>query len=785
MNEVDSRETAGGRRRWLARAGAILAVALLAIGALPVLAQETTPVAAEQAKTKVAVDDLESLLKTIEDESRRTAFLADLRALIEAQKQTSSSPTDAVTDGLTGEISKRLRETGVQFMAAVRSIGDVPVLLSWARSQMTEATARRAWMWLLIDLAAALAAGFIAEALAGYALARPRRAVEGRSADTLLVKIPFLTLRTLLDAVPPFVFAIFAHLILPLLDPEPRAHGIVITVVHAYVLVKLLLVGARAVLLPAVSSLRLMPIGDETANYLFIWARRFAVAVVGGGALADAALLFGLPPTGHHGVLRLVGLAVGLMAILFAVQNRTSVALWLGGEAGAGPLGLGVLRRRFADVWHVLAIIYIAGVYGVWALAIEGGFEFLLRATLATVAILAGARLLTVGLRRGIDRGFAINADLRSRYPTLEARANRYLPVLHLILRVLVAGIAAIALLQAWGIDVLHWVGSPAGRRIGQAAFSIAAVSIIALLIWEGVSAAIERYLSRTDDDGLPIYRSARIRTLLPLLRNVVFIALAVMVVLIVLAELGINIAPLLAGAGVVGLAIGFGAQTLVKDIITGLFILVEDTISLGDYVDVAGHSGTVEAMTIRTLRLRDPAGSVHTVPFSDVGTVLNYTKEFAYAVLDIGIGYAENVDEVMAVIEKIGAEMMEDADLRHDILETLEVQGVNSLDDSAVVIRARIKVRAGTQWAMRRAFNRRMKLRFDELGIEIPFPHRTVYFGDRPGGHPPPLHVTSVSDTPTVGADGDSAEESSSESPAAPKLAGRGVRDSDDGGDP
>ena len=777
---------AANRGRWLAPVLAILAMAILGVAVSPSTAQENP--------SAVAVKDLESLVKTIEDEDRRKAFLADLRALVAAQRQATTPATDDVSAGLASEISKRLRTSGVQFMAALRSIGEVPVLLSWGRSQMSEARARRAWMWLLLDLVAALAAGLVAESLAGYALARPRRAVEGHSADTLIVKIPFILLRTLLDAVPPFAFAIFAHLILPLLDPEPRAHGIVITVVHAYVLVKLLLVGARAVLLPAVPSLRILPIGDETANYLFIWTRRLVIAIVGGGALADAALLFGLPPTGHHGVLRLVGLVVGLMAILFTLQNRSQIALWLGGEAGAGNLGLGVLRRRFADVWHVLAIIYIVCFYGVWALAIEGGFEFLLRATVATAVILAGARLLTVALRRGVDRGFAINADLRSRFPSLEARANRYVPVLHLMLRVLVALVAVIALLQAWGIDFLHWVDSPAGRRLGQAAFSIVAVSIIALLVWESVSAAVERYLSKTDDDGLPIYRSARIRTLLPLLRNVVFIALAVMVALIILAELGINIAPLLAGAGVVGLAIGFGAQTLVKDIITGLFILVEDTISLGDYVDVAGHSGTVEAMTIRTLRLRDPAGSVHTVPFSDVGTVLNYTRDFAYAVLDIGIGYAENVDAVMAVIEKIGAEMMEDADLRPDILESLEVQGVNSLDDSAVVIRARIKVRAGSQWAMRRAFNRRMKLRFDELGIEIPFPHRTVYFGDQPGGHPPSLRITSVADAPADGAvadvtaDGgdDEATKNASTHAAPPKLAGRAVRDDGgEGGDP
>ncbi|MCZ6638044.1 MAG: mechanosensitive ion channel family protein, partial [Alphaproteobacteria bacterium] len=154
---------------------------------------------------------------------------------------------------------------------------------------------------------------------------------------------------------------------------------------------------------------------------------------------------------------------------------------------------------------------------------------------------------------------------------------------------------------------------------------------------------------------------------------------------------------------------------------------------------------GTVESLSIRTICLRDPAGSVHTVPFSDVSTVLNYTKDYSNVVLNIGIAYRENVDEVMKVIEGLGREMAEDQTLAPDIITPLEVQGLQSLEDSAVVIRARIRVRAGTQWGMKREFNRRLKNRFDELGIEIPFPHQTVYFGEDLEGTAPPAHVAMV----------------------------------------
>jgi len=187
----------------------------------------------------------------------------------------------------------------------------------------------------------------------------------------------------------------------------------------------------------------------------------------------------------------------------------------------------------------------------------------------------------------------------------------------------------------------------------------------------------------------------------------------------------------LLAGAGVVGLAVGFGAQTLVRDIITGLFILIEDTISVGDFVTLAGYGGTVEALSIRSIRLRDPSGTVHTIPFSDVTTVVNYSREFAYAVMEIGVAYKEDVDAVSRVIEAVGAELRKDPVHADSILDDLQLLGLDRFDDSAVVIKARIKTAPGMQWAVRRAYNRLLKQRFDAEGIEIPFPQRTVWFAE------------------------------------------------------
>ena len=538
----------------------------------------------------------------------------------------------------------------------------------------------------------------------------------------------------MLDLVPLVGFAATAYAVATVMPPTPQVHVVALILINAYLIVRGILVVAGMLLAPTAESLRILPLTDLTANYLFIWIRRLAGVSVLGFFFAEVALLLGLPGGGYTGLLGLMGLVITGLTVVFFLQNRVPVAAWIRGEGKARRARR--LRDRFAGIWHVLAVLYVAAIYGVWVLGIEGGFQYLARATAVSAVILVASRLVMTGLNRLLKRGFAIRQDVRDRFPALEERANRYLPALRLLLRWAVGLIAALALLETWGVDALGWLDTPLGKQLTESAFSIMAVLVLALIFWEAVNTGVERYLNRTDAQGNMVERSARIRTLLPLLRKVAITVLAVMVSLIVLSELGINIGPLLAGAGVIGLAVGFGAQTLVKDVITGLFILVEDTIAVGDWVSVGGHEGDVESLSIRTIRLRDVPGTVYTVPFSEVGTVINYTKDFSYMVVYIGISYRENVDEVMTVIEALGREMAEDQTLGADIIAPLETQGVQKLDESAVVIRAKMKVRAGTQWGLKREFNRRLKNRFDELGIEIPFSQRTITFGEDKEGN-------------------------------------------------
>jgi small-conductance mechanosensitive channel len=685
---------------------------------------------AQQAETAtvVSVQELEALATAIEDKAARVKLLSSIRALAEVKKSArKKQPVESAGARLIADLSTSIRHVSRQMLAATETLSNIPALVASIQKGMTDSNTRQLWLGFIFKVVLILTAAGISEYVMRFLLNRPKRILEERAADTFWVRLSLLGGRTVLDIVPLAAFATVAFVVVPFMQPTTQVQIMALTIINAYLIVCSILVLARMGLAPAVESLRVLPLTNMCANYLFIWTRRLTSFSVFGFFFAEAALLLGMSASGHAALLRLLGLIVTGLVVVFISQNRVPVATWI---RGAGKmLQVGGLRNRFADIWHVLASIYAVAIFAVWALGMTGGFEYLARASAFTAVILIAVRLTSTGLDSAVDKGFTIREDLRKKFPTLEERANRYLPTLRLVLRWVVNIIAALVVLEAWGVDAAAWLETPLGRQMSESAFNILAVIILALIFWEAVNSSVENYLIKSDAEGNAIKRSPRVRTLLPLLRKVIFTVLAVMVTLMVLAELGIKIGPLLAGAGVIGLAIGFGAQTLVKDVITGLFILIEDTIAIGDYVQVGTHEGDVESLSIRTLRLRDPAGTVHTVPFSEVGTVLNFTKDYSNVVLNIGISYRENVDEVIKVLEKLGQEMADDPVLGRDIITPLFVQGLQSLDESAVVIRARIKVKPGTQWGLKREFNRLMKNRFDELGIEIPFPQRTITF--------------------------------------------------------
>lgn len=692
----------------------------------------------------ISAEELQRLVDTLQNDQDRAHLVEELRALIaaeRAQQPTQQTPPETFV----GTLSHQLNAVSGEILDTASVLVDAPRLVAWLGRQARDPEARQRWFKILIDLAIIFGAALAAEFAVRLLIASPARALSNRSNGSVSVRLVLTILRIILALLPIAGFAAAGYTALPFVHPQVETARVAEVVIRASVLVRTILIGLRLVLLTPHSMAALTGLEEETRTYLYIWARRFTAWTIYGFAIAEAAWWLGIPGGIYTTILKSVGLVLAVLAIILVLQNRQAVANWLRGktEPTGGPpsdSGWRVLRQRLADTWHILVIVYIVGLFGVYALHIEGGFGFVLRATILSVVLIVGARLLARLVFRLAERGFAIGADLKARFPTLETRANRYMPVLSVIASTIIYLFAALALLLAWGVNAFAWFDSNFGRQFTGAALAIGLVILAALLIWEFFNSAIERYLTRMQDDAASPAHRARVRTLLPLLRSTMFITMAAMVTLIVLSQIGINTAPLLAGAGVIGLAVGFGSQALVKDVITGLFILIEDTLAVGDVVDVGGnHTGIVEALSIRTIRLRDQTGAVHTIPFSDVQTVKNMTKGHAYFVANIGVLMHEDPDRVINVLRETGEELAKNPALAPFILAPLEVIGIDRFTDSGMVIQIRIKVWPMRQWEIGREFNRLMKKAFDANGIEIPAVNQTHYLPEAPPPANPP----------------------------------------------
>ncbi|MBD3219163.1 MAG: mechanosensitive ion channel [candidate division Zixibacteria bacterium] len=244
----------------------------------------------------------------------------------------------------------------------------------------------------------------------------------------------------------------------------------------------------------------------------------------------------------------------------------------------------------------------------------------------------------------------------------------------------------------------------------------------------------------RGEDAGVEMRKRAD--TLSGIIQFIMGLVVMIIAVIMILGEFGIQIGPILAAAGIVGVAIGFGSQYLVQDVISGFFILLQDQIRVGDVVIIGGKGGLVEKVSLKNTVLRDLSGNVHFIRNGTIDVVTNMTKDFSQYVFEIGVAYRENVDEVIEIAKAVDEDLRNDDKYKDDILEPLEVLGLDKFADSALIIKARTKTKPIKQWRVAREFNRRLKIAFDEKGIEIPFPHVTLYMGEDKKGVAPPMHV-------------------------------------------
>jgi small-conductance mechanosensitive channel len=743
----------------------LVLAALLAI--LPGIGAAQAPPAAPPPITREAA---ENALTALSDPAKRAQLIGVLEAIVHAVPPPAQSTPpaaqpagsiplapDSVAAQVLSGASQRLSKLTGDIATNAEAIADFPTLGHFLVRLATNADLRQqvlgvAWRLLLVLAVGLLAAFGVRLALhrpaAALCIAAPQGAADAEAEETglaeaeagqteklrrktpallLLQRLPFALGHFLLDILPALALLVIGYVMVGAgLADSFTTRLVIIGVVHATVACWLLTAVMRLLVSPGIRRLRMVPMSDAGAAYLVRWTRRLAALVLFGSTAAEIGLLFGLYHVAYDAALKLVSMVTLLCLVIIVLQTRTAVARRI--RAPDGQSGwFAVLRNRTASVWHVVALFYLVALWVVWALAVPNGFSRLLRVVVSTIVVVLLARLIAVAAYGALYRTMRVPPATAARHPGLEARVRRYQPIARTLLSAAITALAGIALFQSWGVDAIGWFASGAlGGQIVGALGSIGTTLVLALVVWEAANGAIQLHLARLTRDS-EAARSARLRTLLPMLRTTLLVSICTVAGLMVLSDIGVNIAPLLAGAGVVGLAIGFGSQKLVQDIITGLFLLLENTMQVGDVVSLGGLTGTVEALSIRTIRLRALDGSVHIVPFSAVTSVTNQTRDFGYAVVDVSVGLNEDPEHVADLLRAVAREMRQEPRWQAAIRDELDVMGVDSFLDTALVLRTRTKTVASQRWAVARELNQRIKARFDELAVESPWTSHRV----------------------------------------------------------
>ncbi len=691
----------------------------------------------------------QAVLNVLKDDKARIQFTAVLEDMVHAVPAVApehagpSLAADSVGADLLLQGSRWADNLAGQMTGMVKEIGSVPLLWRWLTItvQSPGSQARildAAWKLALVVAVARgvewLTRRLLAPARVWLNASAPadEPTIDGMEAEKpgsrgfsvawrMLRRLPLVLAGFLLDLVPVAVFAAAGHLLLttPLGDTT-NGRLVVLAVVNAYVICRVIMCVTRMFVSPRNQRLRLIQLSDHWAAYVERWMRRLSVVAVFGFAAGEIGLLFGLYRSAYDVLLKLVGLAIHVMLVVMVLQSRRAVTRRLRARHSRTGV-LASLQNQLADRWHLMAIFYIVAIWLVAAAGIQDGYERLLHFFIVTSATVIVARLAGIILLGALDRAARLDPDSPPQSPGLEQRIANYYPILRTGVIGLISAATLVALFEVWGFRPILWFsGGQLGERLLSALGTSAVAVLLAVVAWEAANAAVENKVASLTR-AAQMARAARLRTLLPMLRTALLVTILIITGLVVLSQVGLNIAPLLAGAGVLGVAIGFGSQKLVQDLITGLFLLLENTMQVGDVVVLGGLSGTVENLSIRTIRLRALDGSVHIIPFSSVTTVTNQTRDFSYALIDLPIGLNEEPDHIADLLRGVVAAMRAEARWKDAITADLEVMGVYGFSDSIWTMRIRIRTEPAQRWAVNREFNRRVKYCFDQNAVQSP----------------------------------------------------------------
>jgi small-conductance mechanosensitive channel len=721
----------------------ILIFAVLLV--VPSFGQEILPgqsgTVPEAAASEAAVDDL---IRILEDDAARAALIEQLRQA--APDATAEEPVEQNLS-IAWQLAEYTRSVAEGASASLRSIGQAFGNLQhvFSGSMSADADALRSFAINIGFLMLALFGGFFLLRLAANAIGRKiavrtvERGISARAIGVLALALVDAGSIVLAWGLGYALALNFGTL------PNGQMGTNQSLLLNAFLVVELIKLAVRLVLVPRFPALRLLPVTDGNAAYWSFWSARI-ISLIGYTFLFVSPMLTGLVSGAAGSAVQVLVMATAVtIGVIIVLQNKDDVRLWLQEiSERRGHDGFGRVLAAFGRQWHVLVIAYLLVLLVVWFANPQTALPFMIGATLQSAfAILVGS--LVIGfITRFVSAGLSLPEDVRQRLPLLEGRLKSFVPGVMRVVRWVVIAAVIIAIGQAWALfDFAAWIGSDEGLAVAGSVVSAALIVLAAIVLHVVVASWVE-YRLNTNFGKVP---TSREKTLLNLFKNAFTIALVVFGTMLALAQIGVNIAPLLAGAGVVGLAIGFGAQKLVQDIITGIFIQFENIMNEGDVVAVGTWSGVVEKLTIRSVTIRDVSGTVHLIPFSSVDQVSNMMRGFSYHVADIGVAYDSDIEVVKSAMHEAFDRLMETPH-KDEILDELDMQGITTFGDSAITVRARIKTLPGKQWGTGRRYNELVKTVFAEKGIEIPYPHVTyVPAGGSGRAAPPVTHKPAVPD--------------------------------------
>lgn len=655
---------------------------------------------------------LDEVIKSLENDQQRAKLLADLKKLRDATKKAQPTPEE----GVLGLIGGTLSSLEKQFSGADSPVNRWTDEFDLAQEELA-ALMLPASQWLPIIFAFALIImvwSLLAAALIW--LSHRVRLRFGLTDELPQHPKTWDLLRFALRKLGPWLIALLITVYMTY--SLPSSLGKDLAMVLAYALV----IGTcfSAICVVAFSVLdgphrhRALYILRRQAFRPLWWIGSFAAF---GEALSDPRMVASLGQHLAHTAATFANVMAALSTGVFILRFRRPIAHLIRNQ----PLSRRLTRRALSDTieiigtfWYLPALVLV-GISLFATFVSAGDTSTALRQSLLCTVLLVLCMVINGLVRRhalkpqrGHKRHALYSERLKSFFYTL-AHLAVWLAFIELGLRV-------------WGMSLIRFTEGD-GHEVSVKLFSLGGTLIFAWLIWILSDTAVHHALTRSRK-GLA---NARAQTMMPLIRNVLFVAIFIIATIVALANMGMNVTPLLAGAGVIGLAIGFGAQSLVADLITGLFIIIEDSLAIDDYVDVGGHLGTVEGLTIRTVRLRDIDGIVHTIPFSEIKSIKNYSREFGYAIFRVAIPYNMEIDDAIKLMRDVGQKMRTDPLQRRNIWSPLEIQGVESFESGSAILRARFKTAPIKQWEVSRAFNLSLKRHLDEAGLDLATPRMSI----------------------------------------------------------